>query len=84
MSLPAPGNPISANMINVEANRTGSTYAPLSVNQIPVSTSLIGLYVDSGVNQAAPRTNIQNFLVKLLYNHKALIGLLIQLILIDF
>jgi hypothetical protein len=54
MSLPAPGNPISANMINVEANRTGSTYAPLSVNQIPVSTSLIGLYVDSGVNQAAP------------------------------
>ena len=54
MALPAPGNPISANMINVEANRTGSTYAPLSVNQIPVSTSLIGLYVDSGVNQVAP------------------------------
>ena len=70
MSLPAPGNPISANMINVEANRTGNDYAPLSVNEIPVSTSLIGLYVDSGV--------------KLLYNHKVLIGLLIQLILIDF
>ena len=54
MALPAPGNPISANMINVEANRTGTTYAPLSVNEIPVSTSLIGLYVDSGVNQLAP------------------------------
>ena len=25
MALPAPGNPISANMINVEANRTGTT-----------------------------------------------------------
>jgi len=54
MALPAPGNPISANMINVEANRTGTTYAPLSVNSVPVSTSLIGLYVDSGVNQVAP------------------------------
>lgn len=54
MALPAPGNPISANMINVEANRTGTTYAPLSVNAIPVTTSLIGLYVDSGVNQVAP------------------------------
>ena len=54
MALPAPGNPISANMINVEANRTGTEYAPLSVNEIPVSTSLIGLYVDSGVNQLAP------------------------------
>jgi len=54
MALPAAGNPISANMINVEANRTGTTYAPLSVNEIPVSTSLIGLYVDSGVNQIAP------------------------------
>jgi hypothetical protein len=83
MSLPAPGNPISANMINVEANRTGSTYAPLSVNQIPVSTSLIGLYVDSGVNQAAPH-KYSEFFSKTLYNHTVLIGLLIQLILIDF
>ena len=41
MALPAPGNPISANMINVEANRTGTTYAPLSVNAVPVTTSLI-------------------------------------------
>jgi len=54
MALPAPGNPISANMINVEATRTGTTYAPLSVNAVPVTTSLVGLYVDSGVNQIAP------------------------------
>ena len=54
MSLPTPGNPISANMINVEASRAGTTYAPLSVNAVPVTTSLVGLYVNSGVNQIAP------------------------------
>jgi len=54
MSLPAPGNPISANMINVEAQRTGTNNAALSVNAIPVPTSLVGLYVSSGVNQVAP------------------------------
>ena len=54
MSLPAAGNPISANMINVEAQRTGTTFAPLSGNLVPITTSLVGLYVNSGVNQSAP------------------------------
>jgi len=54
MALPAPGNPISATLINIEAQRTGSTNAPLSGNVVPTTTSLVGLYVSSGVNQVAP------------------------------
>ena len=57
MALPAPGNPISANMINVEASRTGTTNAPLSgSSSTPQSGSLVKIYEDAGVNQAAPHS----------------------------
>jgi len=57
MALPAPGNPISANMINVEASRTGTTNAPLSgTSSTPQAGSLVKLYAppNSDVNQSAP------------------------------
>ena len=57
MALPAPGNPISANMINVEASRTGTTNAPLSgTSSTPQAGSLVKLYAppNSDVNQPAP------------------------------
>ena len=57
MALPAPGNPISANMINVEASRTGTTNAPLSGSSAtPQAGSLVKLYAPPNldVNQSAP------------------------------
>ena len=58
MALPAPGNPISANMINVEASRTGTTNAPLSGSSAtPQTGSLVKLYANASptpVNQVAP------------------------------
>ena len=59
MALPAPGNPISANMINVEASRTGTTNAPLSGSSAtPQAGSLVKLYAppNSDVNQSAPHS----------------------------
>jgi len=55
MTLPAPGNSISANQINVEATRSGTANAPLSgTSSTPQNGSLIKIYEDSGVNQVAP------------------------------
>lgn len=57
MTLPAPGNPISANMINVEATRSGTTNAPMSgTSATPQTGSLVKLYAppDSDVDQTAP------------------------------
>lgn len=57
MALPAPGNPISASMINTEANRSSSFIAPLSGNNsTPQVGSLVKIYSppDSNVNQIAP------------------------------
>ena len=55
MALPAAGNPISANMINVEATRSGTANAPLSgTSSTPQAGSLVKIYEDSGVNQSAP------------------------------
>lgn len=55
MTLPAPGNSISANQINVEATRSGTANAPLSgTSSTPQAGSLIKIYEDSGVNQVAP------------------------------
>ena len=55
MTLPAPGNSISANQINVEAERSGTSNAPLSgSSSTPQAGSLVKIYEDSGVNQVAP------------------------------
>lgn len=55
MTLPAPGNSISANQINVEAERSGTSNAPLSgSSSTPQTGSLVKIYEDSGVNQVAP------------------------------
>ena len=59
MALPAPGNPISANMINVEATRSGTTNAPLSGSSAtPQTGSLVKLYAppNSNVDQTAPHS----------------------------
>ena len=54
MTLPASGT-ISANDINVEANRSGTANAPLSgTSSTPQAGSLVKIYENSGVNQAAP------------------------------
>ena len=55
MTLPAPGNSISANQINVEATRSGTANAPLSgTSSTPQAGSLVKIYENSGVNQTAP------------------------------
>ena len=57
MTLPAPGNPISANMINVEATRSGTANAPMSGSSAtPQTGSLVKLYAppNSDVDQTAP------------------------------
>jgi hypothetical protein len=55
MTLPAPGNSISANQINVEATRSGTANAPLSgTSATPQAGSLVKIYENSGVNQVAP------------------------------
>tara|TARA_R100000742_G_C4273096_1_gene92552 strand:+ start:40 stop:801 length:762 start_codon:yes stop_codon:yes gene_type:complete len=57
MALPAPGNSISANMINVEAQRSGTANAPLSgSSSTPQAGSLVKLYAppNSDVDQNAP------------------------------
>jgi len=57
MTLPAPGNPISANQINVEGDRSGTANAPLSgTSSTPQAGSLVKLYAppNSDVNQSAP------------------------------
>ena len=55
MALPGPGNSISANQINVEANRSGTANAPLSgTSSTPQAGSLVKIYENSGVNQTAP------------------------------
>ena len=57
MALPAPGNPISANMINVEGQRSGTANAPLSgSSSTPQAGSLVKLYAppNSTVDQNAP------------------------------
>ena len=55
MTLPSAGNPIGANQINVEANRSGTANAPLSGNSsTPQAGSLVKIYEGSGVNQSAP------------------------------
>ena len=57
MALPAPGNPISASMINTEADRSSSFTAPLSGNSsTPQVGSLVKIYSppDSSVDQNAP------------------------------
>ena len=57
MTLPAPGNPISANQINVEGDRSGTANAPLSgSSSTPQAGSLVKLYAppNSDVNQSAP------------------------------
>jgi hypothetical protein len=55
MTLPAAGNPIGANQINVEANRSGTANAPLSgTSSTPQAGSLVKIYENSGVNQSAP------------------------------
>ena len=42
MALPGPGNSISANQINVEANRSGTANAPLSgTSSTPQAGSLV-------------------------------------------
>jgi len=59
MSLPAPYNPISASMINVEADRASTFNAPLSgQNSTPQVGSLVKLYAppNSTVNQTAPHS----------------------------
>ena len=56
MALPAPGNPISANMINVEATRSGTANAPMSGSSAtPQAGSLVKLYAppNSNVDQTA-------------------------------
>lgn len=57
MTLPAPGNSISANQINVEAERSGTSNAPLSgSSSTPQTGSLVKIYSspNSDVNQVAP------------------------------
>ena len=57
MALPAPGNSISANQINVEATRSGTANAPLagaSADGTPQAGSLVKIYEAAGVNQSAP------------------------------
>ena len=55
MALPAPGNSISANQINVEATRSGTANAPLSgTSSTPQAGSLVKIYEGAGVNQSAP------------------------------
>ena len=58
MALPAPGNPISANMINVEGNRSGTTQAPLGVQTGTAGAgSLVKLFENaspSAVDQNSP------------------------------
>ena len=57
MTLPAPGNSISANQINVEAERSGTSNAPLSgSSSTPQAGSLVKIYSspNSDVNQVAP------------------------------
>ena len=55
MTLPSAGNPIGANQINVEANRSGTANAPLSgTSSTPQAGSLVKIYENSGVNQSAP------------------------------
>ena len=58
MALPAPGNPLSANMINVEGNRSGTALAPLGGQTgTAAAGSLVKLFENaspSGVNQNSP------------------------------
>jgi hypothetical protein len=58
MALPAPGNPLSANMINVEGNRSGTANAPLGGQTgTAAAGSLVKLFENaspSGVNQNSP------------------------------
>ena len=55
MALPAPGNSISANQINVEATRSGTANAPLSgTSSTPQAGSLVKIYEAAGVTQDAP------------------------------
>ena len=58
MVLPAPGNPLSANMINVEGNRSGTALAPLGGQTgTAAAGSLVKLFENaspSGVNQNSP------------------------------
>ena len=56
MTLPSSGE-ISANDINVEANRSGTANAPLSgTSSTPQAGSLVKIYEDAGVNQSAPHS----------------------------
>ena len=57
MALPQPGNPISANMINVEASRAGTTAnTKLAGASTPQAGSLVKIYQTASppVNQSAP------------------------------
>jgi hypothetical protein len=57
MALPQPGNPISANMINVEASRAGNTAnTKLAGASTPAAGSLVKIYATASppVNQVAP------------------------------
>ena len=57
MALPQPGNPISANMINVEASRAGTTAnTKLAGASTPAAGSLVKIYAVASppVNQVAP------------------------------
>ena len=57
MALPQPGNPISANMINVEASRAGNTAnTKLAGASTPQAGSLVKIYATASppVNQSAP------------------------------
>tara|TARA_B110000285_G_scaffold116557_1_gene132098 strand:- start:1004 stop:1483 length:480 start_codon:yes stop_codon:yes gene_type:complete len=57
MALPQPGNPISANMINVEASRAGNTAnTKLAGASTPAAGSLVKIYAVASppVNQVAP------------------------------
>ena len=57
MALPQPGNPISANMINVEASRAGTTAnTKLAGASTPQAGSLVKIYQTANppVNQSAP------------------------------
>ena len=57
MALPQPGNPISANMINVEASSAGTTAnTKLAGASTPAAGSLVKIYAVASppVNQVAP------------------------------
>ena len=61
MALPQPGNPISANMINVEASRAGTTAnTKLAGASTPAAGSLVKIYAVASppVNQVAPHITI--------------------------